>query len=71
MVMATRFLYPRNALISMLRLTSRAQRLVREGGLETKVQRHAGLDDAVEALLQYQRKMTDWKVLIHPHRCAG
>jgi NADPH:quinone reductase-like Zn-dependent oxidoreductase len=58
-------------LISMLRLTSRAQRLVRDGGLETQVQRHAGLDDAVEALLQYQRKMTDGKVLIHPHRCAG
>ena len=61
----------RRGLISMLRLTSRVQRLVREGGLETKVQRHAGLDDAVEALLQYQRRMTDGKVLIHPHRCAG
>jgi NADPH2:quinone reductase len=61
----------RRGLISMLRLTSRAQRLVRDGGLDTQVQRHAGLDDAVDALLQYQRKMTDGKVLIHPHRCAG
>jgi hypothetical protein len=57
-------------LLSMLRLTARAQRLVRDGGLETQVQRHAGLDDAVEALLQYQRNMTDGKVLIRPQRCA-
>ena len=58
-------------LLSMLRLTSRAQRLVRDGGFDTRVQRHAGLDDAVEALLQYQQHMTDGKVLIHPQRTSG
>lgn len=57
-------------LLSTLRLTSRVQRLVREGGFDTQVQRHAGLEDAVEALLHYHRHMTDGKVLIHPHRCA-
>ena len=60
----------RRGLLSMLRLTSRARRLVRDGGLDTQVQRHAGFDEAVEALLQYQQNMTDGKVLIRPQRCA-
>jgi NADPH:quinone reductase-like Zn-dependent oxidoreductase len=61
----------RRGTLATLRLTSRAQRLVREGGFDTQVQRHAGLEDAVDALLQYHQHMTDGKVLIHPHRSAG
>jgi len=61
----------RRGMFATLRLTSQAQRLVREGDLDTQVQRHAGLEDAVDALMQYHRHMTDGKVLIHPHGCAA
>ena len=53
-------------LLHALRAASRAQRLVLDGGFETAIQRRVGLDDAVSGLLQYQRNMTEGKVLIRP-----
>lgn len=56
----------RRGLLRTLRAVSRVQRLVSDGVFDTPIQRNVGLDEAVLGLLQYQRHMTDGKVLIRP-----
>ena len=49
-----------------LRAVSRVQDLVAGGAFVTTVKRRAGLEDAVEGLLQYAASMTEGKLLIRP-----
>ncbi len=53
-------------LLTVLRLARRAQRLLIDKRIETRIQRRLGLDEAVEGLRHYVGHMTDGKVLIVP-----
>ncbi|MHB8900484.1 MAG: alcohol dehydrogenase catalytic domain-containing protein [Thermoguttaceae bacterium] len=53
-------------LLTLLRLARKAQRLLIEKRIETRIQRRLGLDEAVDGLRHYVQHMTDGKVLIVP-----
>ena len=52
--------------LDVLRAASRAQKMLIDGRIETKVQRTVSLDEAVDGLRQYVDHMTDGKLLIMP-----
>ena len=52
--------------LDVLRAASRAQKMLIDGRIETKVQRTVSLEEAVEGLRQYVDHMTDGKLLIMP-----
>ena len=58
----------RRGMLGILRSASRAQRMLIDGGIQTKVQRRLTLDDATDGLRQYIEQMTEGKVLIMPHQ---
>ncbi len=53
--------------LGVLRAASRAQKMLIDGRIETKVQRTVSLEEAVAGLRQYVDHMTDGKLLIMPH----
>ena len=53
--------------LDVLRAASRAQKMLIDGRIETKVQRTVSLEEAVDGLRQYVDHMTDGKLLIMPH----
>ena len=53
--------------LGVLRAASRAQKMLIDGRIETKVQRTVSLEEAVDGLRQYVDHMTDGKLLIMPH----
>jgi NADPH:quinone reductase-like Zn-dependent oxidoreductase len=53
--------------LGVLRAASRAQKMLIDGRIETKVQRTVSLGEAVAGLRQYVDHMTDGKLLIMPH----
>lgn len=55
-------------ILRILRAASRAQRMLIEGSIETRVQRRLTLDNAAHGLRQYIDQMTEGKVLIMPHK---
>ena len=52
--------------LDVLRAASRAQKMLIDGRIETKVQRTVSLEEAVDGLRQYVDHMTDGKLLIMP-----
>ena len=52
--------------LGVLRAASRAQKMLIDGRIETKVQRTVSLEEAVAGLRQYVDHMTDGKLLIMP-----
>jgi len=52
--------------LDVLRAASRAQKMLIDGRIETKVQRTVSLEQAVDGLRQYVDHMTDGKLLIMP-----
>jgi len=52
--------------LQLVRLTNRAQALVADGTLGTEVHRRVRLEEVPEALVNYQKRMTEGKVLIVP-----
>ena len=52
--------------LDVLRAASRAQKMLIDGRIETKVQRTVSLEESVDGLRQYVDHMTDGKLLIMP-----
>ena len=52
--------------LNVLRAASRAQKMLVDGRIETKVQRTVSLEEAVDGLRQYVNHMTDGKLLMMP-----
>ena len=52
--------------LDVLRAASRAQKMLIDGRIETKVQRTVSLEEAVDGLRQYVNHMTDGKLLMMP-----
>jgi NADPH2:quinone reductase len=57
----------RRGMLGVLRAAGRAQRMLIDGTIKTKVQRRLTLDETVDGLTQYRDRMTEGKVLIMPH----
>jgi NADPH:quinone reductase-like Zn-dependent oxidoreductase len=53
-------------LLTVIRQSNRVQKLITGGQLQTTIQGRVGLDEAVEALLDYKDNMTAGKILIMP-----
>jgi NADPH:quinone reductase-like Zn-dependent oxidoreductase len=56
----------KRGLLNVIRQSNRVQKLMAGGQLQTTIQRRVGLDEAIEALLQYKDNMTAGKILIRP-----
>jgi NADPH:quinone reductase-like Zn-dependent oxidoreductase len=56
----------KRGLLNVIRQSNRVQKLMAGGQLQTTIQRRVGLNEAVEALLQYKDNMTAGKILIKP-----
>ena len=52
--------------LDVVRAASRAQKMLIDGRIETKVQRTVSLEEAVDGLRQYVNHMTDGKLLMMP-----
>lgn len=58
------------SLAGKMRLLNRVQKLVAAGVLESSVRKRVKLSEVVDGLLEYQKDMTEGKVLICPHGTA-
>jgi NADPH:quinone reductase-like Zn-dependent oxidoreductase len=56
----------KGGLLRIIRATGQIQKLIANGSIATQVHRRIKLEDVAEGLMEYQKQMTDGKILIIP-----